>query len=245
VRWFGGYGDTPEPVGTTTWFDKAAFELVHEFTPAELAERYPQAWQPQVSDRPARTGPLRLLLVRGPQAPWFRLEEAAARLPAPEIRRCNFDVTVMSGDYRISGVFPATREELFQFDVVALLDVDALALGAPRRQMLADFVRAGGGLLVCGGPYAYGKGRYAGTELEAVLPVQSAGPWDWLAAPARISRARAHELVGDVPWKPAPFVFWFHTAKANRDATVVLKAGKHPLLVAGAAGKGRSVAWLE
>lgn len=239
-----GYGDTPEPIGTTTWYDKVTFEQVRAFTAAEIRERFPQSWQPQVLHWPAHQGPLRVLVVRGPQAPWFRVEEAAALLPLAEIRRSNFGITISSGDYQITGSFPQTREELFQFDVVVLLDVDAFALRVQRRQMLADFVRAGGGLLVCGGPYAYGRGRYVGTELEDVLPVSSDGPWDWKSAPSPISPAGKHEITSGIKWKPAPEVLWYHAAKVRPRAKVVLKAGKDPLLIVGTTGKGRSAALL-
>jgi uncharacterized membrane protein len=246
IYWQGGYGDTPVPVGVNTWIDKVTFELVHAFSKAEIKKRFPDAWQPAIHDRPARKGPLRVLFVRGPLYPWFQLEEAAALLSAGTVARVNFDITLRSGDYQITDAFPKTREELFKFDVIALIDVDAHALGAHRRQMLADYVRAGGGLLVCGGPLAFGKGRYAGTELEDVLPVVTKGPWDWKlpAVPVAISRAGNHPVSAGIDWKPAPYLHYYHMADVRPGAAVVLKVGKNPLLVAGTAGKGRSVALL-
>lgn len=246
VNWQSGYGDTPEPIGTPTWYDKVTFEQVHVFSAIELDKLYPQVWQPAIHDWPTRQGPLRMLLVRGPQTPWFKIEEAAVLLPVAEIRRSNFGITLPSGDYQITGSFPKTKKELFKFDVVVLIDVDAYALRVERRQMLVDFVRSGGGLLVCGGPYAYGKGRYTGTELEDVLPVLSGGAWDWKSSstPTPISPAGKHEVTDGINWKPVPYVLWYHTAKVRQDATIVLKAGNDPLLVVGTVGKGRSAALL-
>jgi uncharacterized membrane protein len=254
IHWMGGYGDAPVPVGVNTWIDKVTFELNHAFSAAEISERFPQAWRPAIPDRPENKGPLRILFLRGPLYPWFQLEEAAALLSVGEINRCNFDITMRwlpnrmlrSADYLINGAFPKTREKLFKFDVVALIDVDAYALKPQRRQMLADFVRAGGGLLVCGGPFAFGKGRYAGTELEDVLPVLTKGPWDWKlpAVPVAISRAGNHPVSAGIEWEPMPYLHYYHTADVRPGAAVVLKAGKDPLLVAGTTGKGRSVALL-
>ena len=246
ISWRAGYGDTPVPLGVDTWIDKVTFELRHAFSEDEIEERFPDAWRPEVHARPAREGPLRLLFLRGPLYTWFQLEEAAALLSAGEIARANFDITLRSGDYRITGDFPKTREALFQFDVVVLINVDAFALRTHRRQMLADYVRAGGGLLVCGGPFAYGKGRYAGTELEGVLPVITKGPWDWKvpAVPVAMAPTAEHPVLPGIDWKPAPYLQYYHSADVRPEATVVLKAGDDPLLVTGIAGKGRSAALL-
>ena len=246
INWRGGYGDTLEPIGTTLWIDKVTIKQVHKFTKAELEEQYPQAWQPKTYKRAAIKGPLRVLIVRGPQYPWFRIEEALALLPtsSTSIRRCNFASKIRDGDVHIAGTFPATREKLFEFDVVVLVDVDALALGVTRRQMINDFVRSGGGLLVCGGPFAYGKGRYQKTALEGVMPVLSNGPWDWKSVSSPIVPAGANGITDGLKWKPSPYVLWYHTARLRPDAVTVLKAGNDPLLVTGRIGKGRSAALL-
>jgi uncharacterized membrane protein len=246
ISWQGGYGDTPVPLGVDTWIDKVTFELQHAFSEDEIEERFPDAWRPEFHDRPAREGPLRLLFLRGPLYTWFQLEEAATLLSAGEIARANFDITLRSGDYRITGDFPNTREELFQFDVVALMNVDGYALRPHRRQMLADYVRAGGGLLVCGGPFAFGKGRYAGTELEDVLPVITKGPWDWKspAVPVAIAPTGNHPVSSGIDWEAAPYLQYYHVADVRTDSTVVLTAGEDPLLVTGNTGKGRSAALL-
>jgi uncharacterized membrane protein/sugar lactone lactonase YvrE len=246
VYWMGGYGGSPVPQGVDTWIDKVTFELEHEFTAADIAERFPEAWNPTIHERPAREGPLRVLFVRGPLYAWYRLEEAAALLSAGDIARANFSILKASGDYLITGDFPRTRESLFQFDVIVLVDVDAYALRDHRRRMLADFVRAGGGLLVCGGPFAYGKGRYAGTELEDVLPVLTTGPWDWKlpAVPVAISQTGDHLISAGIEWEPAPLLSYFHQVEVRPEATVVLEAGEHPLLVVSAIGKGRAAALL-
>jgi hypothetical protein len=57
------------------------------------------------------------------------------------------------------------------FDAVVLVDVPAAALG-PRMALLQQYVRdLGRGLVVAGGEDSYGLGGYAGTPLEAALPV--------------------------------------------------------------------------
>jgi hypothetical protein len=70
-------------------------------------------------------------------------------------------------------VFPPTRQELFQYDVVIVGDADprSVKLGEPRLRDLADFVRVkGGGLLLIAGaqfmPHAYKD-----TPLASVMPI--------------------------------------------------------------------------
>ncbi|MFO7898977.1 MAG: VWA domain-containing protein, partial [Planctomycetota bacterium] len=61
---------------------------------------------------------------------------------------------------------------LLATDVVVLDNVPADRLGGGRMAWLQSFVAdAGGGLLVLGGPDAYGAGGYAGTPLAGLLPV--------------------------------------------------------------------------
>lgn len=67
-------------------------------------------------------------------------------------------------------VFPVTREELFQFDVLVLGDVNPAALGATAIRNVADFTQSrGGGLVILPGPRFMPR-AYAGTPLAEVMP---------------------------------------------------------------------------
>lgn len=75
---------------------------------------------------------------------------------------------------------PATRGGLTRFSAVILDDVPATRLTRPQMEALAASVRdAGIGLVVLGGPHAFGPGGYAATPLEEVLPV-------WARVPSRL-----------------------------------------------------------
>jgi uncharacterized membrane protein len=67
--------------------------------------------------------------------------------------------------------FPATRPELFAFDVLILGDVPAAALGGEKIGWIRDFVREGGSLIVIAGRQHTPSG-YASTPLSEVLPVE-------------------------------------------------------------------------
>lgn len=68
--------------------------------------------------------------------------------------------------------FPATAEELFQYDAVILGSVEAGYLTPAQQELIRDFVdKRGGGLLFLGGRFALAEGGYAKTALADVLPV--------------------------------------------------------------------------
>jgi uncharacterized membrane protein len=84
---------------------------------------------------------------------WLRAQGVAVRAIGPE-------------------ALPTTAAELGGIPAVVLDDLPATALTPVQMRALAEYVRLlGGGLLAVGGPHAFGPGGYAGTDLEAVLPV--------------------------------------------------------------------------
>lgn len=64
-------------------------------------------------------------------------------------------------------------EHLPSFDAVVLQDFNAELYGLSKHfAQIARYVDRGGGLIMVGGPDAFGPGKYAETELSDVLPVQ-------------------------------------------------------------------------
>jgi Ca-activated chloride channel family protein len=74
---------------------------------------------------------------------------------------------------RVQGnALPTAAGRLAPYHVVVLEDLPALALSRSQMEALRDYVRdLGGGLVVVGGPHAFGVGGYARTALEEALPV--------------------------------------------------------------------------
>jgi len=67
---------------------------------------------------------------------------------------------------------PADAAQLAGVPAIILDDVPATVLSPAQMQALREYAAAlGGGLVVVGGPHAFGVGGYAGTDLEAALPV--------------------------------------------------------------------------
>lgn len=95
--------------------------------------------------------------------------------------------------------FPSTREELSKYNVVILSDIgantlllhpDVFARSATfpnRLEIVANYVRHGGGLIMVGGYLSFqgieGKAAYHGTPVETVLPVQISNVDDRVEAP--------------------------------------------------------------
>ena len=67
---------------------------------------------------------------------------------------------------------PRARERLFAFEAVILGDIEAGYFSPGQLALLEEFVRVrGGGLLMLGGVNSFGLGRYAGTPVGKMLPL--------------------------------------------------------------------------
>lgn len=190
-----------------------------------------------------RTGNLRVLLIQNeyvkPILQRWRLQEILQGLPGPP------EVTVSQHSYinwKMAGqltFFPALMEDLLKFQVIILESPDAAAFSPSEQEMLRDYVKAGGGILVLGGYYSYGKGRWEGTTLGELMPVKTKGPWDLtqVAAPLVVG-AQSPALQG-LDFAAGPRVVWAHDVEPLPGAPLLLTAGGKPLLIASPPGQGK------
>ncbi len=152
-------------------------------------------------------------------------------------------------------------EHLPSFDAVVLQDFDAQPYNMERHlPALAKYVRAGGGLVMVGGPNSFVAGGYADTPLADVLPVKlsgSAGATSAdtakfvpvytdegrdapLLAPLRkllgdeLPEMPGANVLGDV--RPGAIALLRHPTRSTASGT------KMPLLAIGEQGDGRSIA---
>ncbi len=91
---------------------------------------------------------------------------------------------------------PEIASELFAYDVIILSNVPVEALDAKYQAWIEEWVgRRGGGLLMAGGPYSFASGRWNGTTIAKMLPVDlSAGPGDWGESPTTVNPAVAGHI---------------------------------------------------
>ena len=111
----------------------------------------------------------RILELRGLFHQCFRVPEAATKAGMTEIRGSYFSSSWAGNSL---SYLPASFEEMFDYDLVVMNDVDAECLTDFGLEALKEFVNDGGSLLVLGGPYAFGPGEYNDTQLADILPVE-------------------------------------------------------------------------
>lgn len=162
-------------------------------------------------------------------------------------------------------LIPFPVDELFSvhlpsFDAVVLQDFNAEVYNlSPHLPALARYVQAGGGLVMVGGPDAFGPGRYAASPLGEVLPVALGREHErpgvdlgWFT-PRLTEAGQLAPLLGplrdvigsDMPQMPGTNL----VGQAREDATVLLEhpglnagSGPMPVLAVAEVGTGRSVA---
>lgn len=174
---------------------------------------------------------------------------------------------IQEGSRRITH-YPETRQELFEFDVVAFSDVDPAGFRPEQLGDLRAFVgQFGGGFIFVAGPF-YPPEVWKGTPVEELLPVVVGG----VAAggellggrslkdafrPRLTEQGRIHGItqLADTPaeslkvWENFPGTFWYHPVSRAKPGAVVLaehpydrdERGPMPLIVVGRYDPGRAL----
>ncbi len=176
------------------------------------------------------------------------------------LEQAGWDVTFQPS-HVAARAFPQTAEELAAYDCVILSDIGANTLllhpdtfvrstAMPNRlEAMRDYVAAGGGLVMVGGYLTFqgidAKAQYAGTAIEEALPVHLSRHDDRAETPQGIvpeTVDASHPItagLGD-DW---PMLLGYNRVAAKPGCAVLAKVGDDPLIVAGAFGRGRAVAF--
>ncbi len=168
-------------------------------------------------------------------------------------------------------LIPFPVDELFNeylptFDAIVLQDFDAQPYGLEKYlPLLATYVRAGGGLVMVGGPNSFVAGGYAGTPLADVLPVKLDAARDATAADTASFAPRWTDTGRDAPMlaplrnlldaagsidslpemlganvvedaRPGALVMWSHPRLRTKSGQAM------PILTVSDIGNGRSIA---
>jgi hypothetical protein len=161
-------------------------------------------------------------------------------------RRIDLKCWLTEGDPGIAGAegspylqsFPATKEELFKYDLVIVGDVGPKELGTMPIEWLNEFTsKFGGSCLFVAGPRS-NPATFRGTDLEKMLPVElgdvvsrSSGPENPttleltpLGRTSAMLRLSAKEEENAAIWKAFPKVYWVaRTTRAKPAAQVLLQ----------------------
>jgi uncharacterized membrane protein len=159
--------------------------------------------------------------------------------------------------------FPASKEELFAYDVVIVGDADTSYLSQTQMRNLVEFVtEKGGGVLFVAGELFNPLG-YKGTPLEELLPVELSDARNPTAVGSSVSSFRPeltlegranpifrlgdNEVASIQIWNELPELFWYIEAPRKKPAAQVLAEhktaigpeGKLPLIVYQFLGAGK------
>jgi uncharacterized membrane protein len=157
--------------------------------------------------------------------------------------------------------FPSSMDALNAFDVIALSDIGANTLLLPpetwvsgqsfpnRLKLMADWVRKGGGLLMCGGYYSfagiYAAAKYYRSPIEPVLPVDIYTFDDRVEAPegALPEIIDPKHAVVEGMGEKWPALLGFNELQLKPSAHLIAQVDQHPLLASMDVEKGRSLIW--
>ena len=157
--------------------------------------------------------------------------------------------------------FPFTASGLDAYDVVLLSDIGSNTLLVPpatfarfeakpnRLVVLRDWVRAGGGFAMIGGYLSFqgieAKANYRGTPIADVLPVELQHGDDRVELPEHPRAAvvdDTHPVTAGIA-EQWPALLGYQRFTAKPDASVLVEVNGDPLVVAGHAGAGRTLAY--
>jgi uncharacterized membrane protein len=176
-----------------------------------------------------------MLWVQGMFFDYFGIDQAAKLLDAKVIESEPYGGLLSEGLLN----FPMSYDELMKLDVIVLADVSAGAIDDNTAERIKDFVEAGGGLLVFGGPWSLGKGMYAGGKIGDLLPVDIAGISDFRTVNDPVIPVGSAKLFSGMPWDEKPRCYVIQEVKPRAGAEVLMKCGDYPAMVMWKRGRGR------
>ncbi|MCG2658853.1 MAG: glutamine amidotransferase, partial [Kiritimatiellae bacterium] len=172
----------------------------------------------------------------------MKVKEAAKLAGIEEVKAGSFQNTFAGSNL---SYVPTSYEEMLAYDFVVLNNVTAESMTDFGLELLKDYVKAGGGLLVIGGWFAFDPGGYAGTQLEEILPVKLFGSpfsWERLVPPVPLTITAEARCLAGARWAGTPLCYWRQKLSPREGSWVEIMAGDKPFLVCGAYGKGRVAA---
>ena len=161
-------------------------------------------------------------------------------------RRVDLSCFLFEGDREVARIpgspyleqFPARAEDLFDFDLILLGDIDPRLLTEDRLSLLGDYVATAGGALTVIAGKRFMPSAFARTELEQLLPVEFAGASlgsakSLSARPLRLNLTPAGResvmlRLGDEPqasealWSNLPPIYWAAGVQRAKPAAEVL-----------------------
>lgn len=179
----------------------------------------------------------RVLFVRGLWADFQGLDEALKKMADVEVVDAWMKAAALG---ETLGNFPASYEELLSYNAIVLANVSGAMLGDLGQEMLADFAKAGGGVLFLSGDRAYGQANFTNPNFLQILPVQfkSGGDYGRLTVASPLQAKGNSPLVKGLKFPASSVVLYSHDLAESPNAIPVLAyADGRPAAVTSAPGK--------
>jgi len=164
-------------------------------------------------------------------------------------------------NHLVLSAFPQTIEQLSRFDVLIISDCGRntltmypemfkVPMGPDRLQLIADYVRGGGALIMAGGWVDFqgfqGKGNYHGSAVEEVLPVNISETDDRVetthGVKPKILEAD-HPVLSGIPTDWPAFLGYQKVYPKEHSKVLATIGEDDPFIVVGEVDKGRSMAF--
>jgi hypothetical protein len=206
-----------EPEGNSIFCDHLIVKQVEPYSDDKLLAMAPLPAKPTGLRAPQGRAPKEILQVRG-------------------LHWKPYGVQTLFPGSAFGYALPESYEELYRYDAIVLTNVAPQAKLEVRR-MLKDFVEDGGRLVILGGPWTLGQGRFSGTLLEPLLPFSMGES----GSPRGLVRCDPPLLLGSNPeqsWDDRPAIFWRHDLRPQPEARILAYAGGTPVAASISVGKG-------
>ena len=198
-----------------------------------------QYLKPDVIKLQAHAKP-RILFVRGLWADFQGIDEALKKMDDVEVVDAWMKQAALG---ETLGNFPASYEELLSYNAIVLANVSGGMLGDLGQEMLADFAKAGGGILFLSGDRTYGQAGFSNPNFTPLIPAtfKSGGDYARLPKPSALLPAKGDDsLVKGLKFPASTVALYAHDVTAATNAVPLLTyADGRPAAVASAPGTPR------
>lgn len=171
----------------------------------------------------------KILFLKGLWWEFFKVEEA--------IKNKFPSATIVDGWLDSSSVglsltyFPPDYDTLTDFDLIILGNIPMEPVGLFGEEMIKDYLKAGGKLLILGGDQSFGQANFSNEELISLIPVEMDGKYNWRKIKNGKLILEKSSIIKNIKFKNE-WVFYAHKCKPKPGSSIIVKTkGNNPIVV--------------
>ena len=164
----------------------------------------------------------RILFVRGLWAEFNGIDDAIKQLGDVKVVDCWMKKSALG---ETLGNFPASYEDILDYDVIILGNVSGPMLSTAGQEMLADFVKAGGGVLMLGGDRTYGQAGFSNPNFTALLPFncKNRGDYGKLSKASELKVVKNNSITKGISFDGSETVLYTHYLHPSGNTETIIK----------------------